>query len=138
MCRSAYEGQAGLPHFFLVVNFKGGFGAELIIGLFTPDQTQAKLDEILDRLDDIQTSINTLSNTVKLANYDAAFREKETMYINLQSKTVDTWLTLQALDKNKTLSSEERISKRKDVVKKWGGFKYKWCRKCKLFNCKFR
>ena len=42
------------------------------------------------------------------------------MYINLQSKTVDTWLTLQALDKNKTLSSEERISKRKDVVKKWG------------------
>lgn len=98
----------------------GGFGAELIIGLFIPDQTQAKLDEILDRLDDIQTSINTLSNTVKLANYDAAFREKETMYINLQSKTVDTWLTLQALDKNKTLSSEERISKRKDVVKKWG------------------
>lgn len=98
----------------------GGFGAELVIGLFIPDQTQAKLDEILDRLDDIQTSINTLSNTVKLANYDAAFREKETMYINLQSKTVDTWLTLQALDKNKTLSSEERISKRKDVVKKWG------------------
>lgn len=98
----------------------GGFAADEIISIFIQDQTQTKLDEILDRLSDIQTSINTLSNTVKLANYDAALREKETMHINLQSRTVEAWLTLQALDKNTTLSSEERISRRKEVVRKWG------------------
>ena len=98
----------------------GGFAAEKLIAVFVTDQTQVELDEILNRLGDIQTSIDALKNEVKLANYDGAFREKETMYINLQSKTVDSWLTLQALDKNKNLSLEERISKRKEVVRKWG------------------
>lgn len=98
----------------------GGFGAEQLIAIFIQDKTQAKLDEILNKLGDIQKSIEALTTVVKLANYDGAFREKETMYINLQSKTVDTWLTLQSLDKNKTLSSEERILRRKEVVKKWG------------------
>jgi hypothetical protein len=97
-----------------------GYAAEELVGIFIPDETQSKLDEIINRLGDIQTSIDALKNEVKLANYDGAFREKETMYINLQSKTVDSWLTLQALDKNKNLSLEERISKRKEVVRKWG------------------
>lgn len=98
----------------------GSFAVDGVIGLFVSKDVQPTLKELLDKLNDIQKSIEILNEAVKLSNYDAALREKETMYINLQSITIDTWHSLDNIDKDVKLSAEERVLRRKEAVKEWG------------------
>ncbi len=103
---------------------QGGVAVEKLLDIFFPiekeDPVQKKLDQILGQLDDIKDAITKVGTEVKLSNYDAAFREKETMYINLQTVSIIAWKGLQRVDNTAGLSQEERISQRKLIINEWG------------------
>lgn len=98
----------------------GGIVGDLFFNLlYEPEQSRV-LEILLDRLDDIMISIKALQQQVKLGNYDAAFREKETMYINIQTSTLETWKLLKDIDSDKTLTGKEKGEKRTSIINKWG------------------
>lgn len=101
----------------------GGFGNKIkdaYMDPFVSKEYQPSLNDLLNKLNDIQKSIESLNDAVKLSNYDGALREKETIYINLQTATLNAWRSLERIEKDSTISMEERIAMRKKIVKEWG------------------
>lgn len=101
----------------------GGFANKIkdsYMDPFVSKEYQPSLNDLLNKLNDIQKSIETLNDAVKLSNYDGALREKETMYINLQTATLNAWRSLERIEKDTTISMDERIAMRKKIVKEWG------------------
>ena len=98
----------------------GGFVIDGYMNSLLPKEYQPSLNDLLNKLNDIQKSIESLNDAVKLSNYDGALREKETQYINLQTATLNAWHSLNSIEKNGSITIEERIAMRKKIVKEWG------------------